>query len=97
MAMTNFKGIGSVEPIDKVINRVNVTKSSDAEIARRKAIADKIREQEEALKDPYTIITYNDLINLLVDYNIPVARQTVDALKKNKIFYIKGVLDTVRR
>lgn len=45
----------------------------------------------------YTALYYNDIIRLLVDYKIPVAQQTLDALKQHSVYFIKGELDTIQR
>lgn len=34
-------------------------------------------------------ITREDLINLFIAYNIPVARETVNAIKQHPVFFIK--------
>ena len=34
-------------------------------------------------------ITRENLINLLIAYNIPVARETVNAIKQHPVFFIK--------
>ena len=53
--------------------------------------------QEDKQPQIYTALYYNDIIRLLVDYKIPVAQQTLDALKQHSVYFIKGELDTIQR
>lgn len=57
----------------------------------------KFKTQEDKQPQIYTALYYNDIIRLLVDYKIPVAQQTLDALKQHSVYFIKGELDTIQR
>ena len=45
----------------------------------------------------YTVLYYSDIIQLLIDYQIPVAQQTLDALKSNTAYIIKRELETIKK
>ena len=47
--------------------------------------------------NPYTVITSDDLIKLFIDYNIPVARQTIAAIQQEKIFLRKGIFNVIEK
>ena len=48
-------------------------------------------------KNPYTVITSEDLINLFINYNIPVARQTIAAIQQEKVFLHKGLFNVIEK
>lgn len=94
------KGIGSVPSLDKVFKSAKRNKTSEDRIKQREREAAEYRRMQmeiEMSKEPYTIITASDIINLFAEHNIPVARQTVAAIQKEKLFYIKGQLDVIRK
>ncbi len=45
----------------------------------------------------YTILYYSDIIQLLIDYQIPVAQQTLDKLKSNTAYIINRELETIKK
>lgn len=56
------------------------------------------KKQKKAKKEQiYTILYYSDIIQLLIDYQIPVAQQTLDALKSNTAYIIKRELETIKK
>ena len=54
--------------------------------------------QKKAKKEKvYTILYYSDIIQLLIDYQIPVAQQTLDKLKSNTAYIINRELETIKK
>lgn len=45
----------------------------------------------------YTVLYYSDIIQMLIDYKIPVAQQTLDYLKQNTAYLIPRELDTIKK
>ena len=37
----------------------------------------------------YKEITLSDLLTLFIDYNIPIAKETLEELKQHQIYYVK--------
>lgn len=54
--------------------------------------------QKKAKKEKvYTILYYSDIIQLLINYQIPVAQQTLDKLKSNTAYIINRELETIKK
>ena len=53
--------------------------------------------QSNKEKNVYTVISYLDIINLFANYKIPIAHETLEALKQHGIYFIKGKLDTFEK
>lgn len=45
----------------------------------------------------YSVLYYADLINLLINYQIPVAQQTLDKLKSNTVYLIPREVEIIKR
>lgn len=48
-------------------------------------------------KEIYTALYYTDIIRILIDYKIPVAQETLDALKEHSVYFIKGEPDIIEK
>lgn len=59
---------------------------------KQKPVQKKAKKQQT-----YTILYYSDLIQLLIDYQIPVAQQTLDKLKSNTVYIINRELETIKK
>ena len=53
--------------------------------------------KQKKSKQKYTVLTCQDILKLIIDYNIPITQETLDKLQENNIYYIEGVCDTVIR
>lgn len=45
----------------------------------------------------YTVLYYSDIIQMLIDYKIPVAQQTLDYLKQNTAYLIPRELEIIKK
>lgn len=53
--------------------------------------------QKPKTKEVYTALYYTDIIRILIDYKIPVAQETLDALKEHSVYFIKGEPDIIEK
>lgn len=76
--------------MENKINRVQAVNFKTPKTQKKKV-------KEEKEQKTYSVIYYSDIINLLVDYQIPVAKQTIDSLKKNTAYLIPRELETIKK
>lgn len=86
-------GIKTVPTIDKVFEKTNKDQKQTDSYNR----VSKTYNIPIVKRNPYTLITSDDLIKLFINYNIPVARQTIAAIQQEKVFLHKGIFNVIEK
>lgn len=79
---------------NKIKKVQSVNFKTDDKKAKPKA---KRTKQTKQVQKTYTILYYSDIIQMLIDYKIPVAQQTLDCLKQNTAYIIPRELEMIKK
>ena len=75
----------------------NIKKVQSIQFAVPKNKNKKTDQKKPKQQKTYSVLYYADLINLLINYQIPVAQQTLDKLKSNTVYLIPREVEVIKK
>ena len=89
--------------INNMENKIKKVQSVNFKVDNKKTKIEpkktKQQKQPKQIQEPkiYTVLYYSDIIQLLINYKIPVAQQTLDYLKQNTAYLIPRELEIIKK
>ena len=78
-------------------NKIKKVQSVNFKIDDKTKKQVKTKQPKQVKQKAYTVLYYSDIIQMLIDYKIPVAQQTLDYLKQNTAYLIPRELEIIKK